>query len=245
MGNRYFALTIFLFLFLISWKAYPQISSRNKNIVRLLCILDGEVIFNPDSSLTVLALEQLDAGNLGFTHQIKPETAFKLYGQPGRNGAYLVYTKNTPDAFASTGRYLKTHIRNYGSDPFLIYKKLYPKDSLIDGTHLKKGQFLPQFPGGNAELNQFISEKLHYPVIARSNFVMGKVIIGFIINESGKISDMTIVKGKDLGGGLGDEALALCKSLPAFYPGTDKGIPVKTFYTIPFNYSLDLVDETP
>ncbi len=245
MGIKFFQLIVFLFLLHLSGNAFSQMASRNKNIVKLLCILDGEIIYDPDSSMTVTALEKLDANNLGFSRQIKPETAIKLYGPRGKNGVYLVYSKNTPEALASNRQFLQAFVHNYGIDPFTSYKKLYPADSIIDGTHLKKGQYLPQYPGGSEELSKFISEKLRYPTLAKSNYVMGKVTIGFMVSETGIISDMRIVSGKDLGGDLVNEALNICKSLPVFYPGTNNGVAAKTYYSIPFSYSLNTGDDIP
>ncbi len=244
MSNRCIQFFVLFSLLQLSSTAFAQMTARDKNIVKMLCVLDGEIIYDPDSSMTVQTLTQLDPHNLGFTTQIKPDKALKLYGNKGRNGVFLMYTKNDPAALSADLDFLRIHVKDFGADPYVQLKSLHRGDSIVDGTHLKKGQALPEYPGGNQALQKFISDGLKYPQLAKENYVMGKVMIGFIVNETGIASDMAIVYGKNLGGGLGDEAMSLCKGLSKFYPGTTNSIPDKTFYFIPITFQLPLPDDS-
>lgn len=93
-----------------------------------------------------------------------------------------------------------------------------------------------EFPGGDRALYKFISDALHYPVIAQENGVQGKVYVKFVVNEQGKVSNGEVLRGVDLS--LDKEALRVINSLPDFKPGKQRGKPVKVFYNAVINFKL-------
>jgi len=101
-----------------------------------------------------------------------------------------------------------------------------------------KGPFIvveqmPQFPG---DLNAYIGRHLTYPEQARANGIEGRVVIEFVVNEDGKVSNTRIVRS--IGGGCDEEALKMVASMPAWKPGKHNGIPVKVFFTLPVKFEL-------
>jgi periplasmic protein TonB len=94
----------------------------------------------------------------------------------------------------------------------------------------------PSFPGGMKEAVKWLQKRLEYPSMAQRMGIEGKVIVQFTVDESGKISDATVVQS--LHKLCDNEALRLVKSMPAWTPGTKNGVPFKTQYTLPVNFVL-------
>lgn len=93
------------------------------------------------------------------------------------------------------------------------------------------------FPGGDLELMKFIGKKIKYPAIARENNIEGRVIVKFVVNEDGSISNAQVLR--DIGGGCGDEALRVIKMMPKWNPGKQRGKPVKVWFTMPVQFKLE------
>ena len=80
---------------------------------------------------------------------------------------------------------------------------------------------MPQFPGGEKAINEFISKTLQYPVIAQENGIQGKVVCSFIINQDGSVTDAEVISGVDPS--LDREALRIVSAMPKWTPGTQRG----------------------
>lgn len=96
---------------------------------------------------------------------------------------------------------------------------------------------MPEFPGGSAELMKYLSKNIKYPDIARENGYEGTVALSFIVDASGNISDVSIIR--DQPGGLGAEAVRVVKSMPPWKPGKQNGKPVKVKYKLPVKFKLN------
>ncbi|MBC7745624.1 MAG: energy transducer TonB [Flavobacterium sp.] len=94
----------------------------------------------------------------------------------------------------------------------------------------------PEFPGGQNAFGKFLGSNIRYPASARENNTQGKVYIGFVVEKSGELTDLKIIKG--IGGGCDEEALRVLQNSPAWKPGTFEGKPVRTSYTFPVTFQL-------
>ena len=94
----------------------------------------------------------------------------------------------------------------------------------------------PEFPGGNAQLAQYLQQNLRYPETARAANLGGRVFIHFLINKQGGIERVEVLKG--LSSELDAEAVRLVEQMPAWYPGKVAGQAVDCFYNLPINFSL-------
>lgn len=95
---------------------------------------------------------------------------------------------------------------------------------------------LPQFPGGEAKLIQFLIENIIYPEDALKDDVKGRVLVNFTVDVDGSIKNAQVVKS--VSKSLDDEALRVVSILPNFEPGLDEnGKPVALVYTLPVNFS--------
>ena len=96
---------------------------------------------------------------------------------------------------------------------------------------------MPQFPGGEKELMNFIGTNLRYPVVAQQNGIQGKIIVRFIVTISGKVENAEVVRGIDPT--IDKEGLRVVNSLPDWIPGEQNEKKVAVYYTLPINFKLD------
>lgn len=94
----------------------------------------------------------------------------------------------------------------------------------------------PEFPGGLEALVEYLSNNLKYPDEARTNGITGKVYLRFTVEKTGTIGDVIILK--DIGGGCGEEAVRVVKSMPKWRPGMQNGKPVRVWYGLPITFNL-------
>ncbi|RUT72947.1 energy transducer TonB [Ancylomarina longa] len=95
---------------------------------------------------------------------------------------------------------------------------------------------MPEFPGGQLELQKWIAKSIKYPVIAQENGITGRVFITFVINKVGSVENVRVVRGVDPS--LDKEAIRVIKTMPKWKPGKQRGKPVKVSYTVPINFQL-------
>lgn len=95
---------------------------------------------------------------------------------------------------------------------------------------------MPEFPGGELALRQWIANNIKYPVIAAENGIQGKVYVQFVVDRDGGISNARIARGVDAS--LDQEALRVVNNLPKWKPGMQRGKPVRVSYTVPINFQL-------
>ena len=96
---------------------------------------------------------------------------------------------------------------------------------------------MPEFPGGDAGLMKYIQNNVKYPPIAKEYNITGKVYVSFIVDKSGSVTDVKIVRGVDKS--LDAEAVRVVKSLPKYKPGKQRGKAVRVMFTIPINFTLN------
>lgn len=95
---------------------------------------------------------------------------------------------------------------------------------------------MPQFPGGDAALMQFLSSHIKYPAVAEENGIQGRVVCTFVVERNGSISDVRVVKSVDPS--LDKEAMRVIKSMPNWIPGKQNGQAVRVKYTVPVTFKL-------
>ena len=97
-------------------------------------------------------------------------------------------------------------------------------------------ELMPEYPGGEEKLYKFIQSHLIYPDSAFHNKVEGRVMISFIVNTDGHLSDIKILKG--VSPDINKEALRLIGLLDKFKPGMQQGKPVAVYFVIPIMFTL-------
>lgn len=100
----------------------------------------------------------------------------------------------------------------------------------------------PSFVGGRDSLETYLKRNLKYPVIAEENEVQGKVIMAFVVEPDGLISDVKVIKSVDPS--LDKEGMRLIQGMPRWNPGRYKGKNVRTKFVLPLNFQLKVISVT-
>ena len=96
---------------------------------------------------------------------------------------------------------------------------------------------MPAFPGPPYALYEFLTRSIQYPKEARDKNIQGRVIVTFVVEKDGSISDARVVKSVDPL--LDTEALRVVNSMHSWTPGKQNGEPVRVKYTVPVSFKLD------
>lgn len=113
--------------------------------------------------------------------------------------------------------------------------------SRADMTPDKNGVYqiceeMPEFPGGEQAMFDFVANNVVYPQEARDKEIEGRVFVRFIVEKDGSVSDVKVAKG--IGGGCDEEAVRVVKAMPKWKPGKQDGKPVRVNFTMPFFFKL-------
>ncbi|WP_375445682.1 energy transducer TonB [uncultured Fibrella sp.] len=106
-----------------------------------------------------------------------------------------------------------------------------------DDTPFLTVEQMPEFPGGQTALRDFLQRTLRYPTAASSAGVSGRVAVTFTVNADGSLTDVQVLKG--LGFGTDEEALRVLKAMPRWKPGRQSGRPVRVRFTLPITFTLE------
>ena len=108
-----------------------------------------------------------------------------------------------------------------------------------------KVEVMPEYPGGMESMMNFMKSNMKYPEIAQENGATGKVIISFVVEKDGKVSEVKAAEFK-ADGEVSDEckkafiaeAERVVASMPNWKPGQHEGENVRVKYTMPFTFRL-------
>ena len=95
---------------------------------------------------------------------------------------------------------------------------------------------MPMYPGGVAALMGYLRDNIKYPTVAAENGVQGRVVVGFVVERDGSITDVNILRGVDPS--LDREAMRVVKSMPRWNPGKQNGSAVRVKYQVPVSFRL-------
>ena len=85
-------------------------------------------------------------------------------------------------------------------------------------------------------VQQDCSNTIQYPVVAEENGVQGRVIVTFVVERDGSITELKVVKSVDPS--LDREAVLVVRSMPKWTPGKQNGEAVRVKYTMPVTFRL-------
>ena len=167
-------------------------------------------------------LSQVDPKRIERMFILKDPTLLASYGEKGKNGVIVILTKeyklNNPEKFKET-----------------INKMMKPVQR-EDGVFIVVEE-MPEFPGKELALREFIAKTIKYPADAMKDSIQGKVFVTFVVKSDGSVGDAKIARG--VHPLLDNEAIRVVNSLPAWKPGKQAGKEVNVAYTVPVRFALD------
>lgn len=180
-----------------------------------------------------------------------PETRFKMINYWNEKGEktvingngfanfknkYYEENGNYKDGFKD-GKWTGNSLKNTFS-----YEEIYANGELVSGVSIEsdgtKNEYTslevkPEPKKGMQHFYDFISKKFSTPDLAYKNKIKGKIILAFVVDKNGEITEIKVVKG--LGYGLDEEAIRVLSSYDKWKPALQKGRRVRCSYTIPIN----------
>ena len=110
------------------------------------------------------------------------------------------------------------------------------KDTTTDDKVYDVCEQMPIFEGGDAALLKYLREDLKYPDKTKDRGVQGRLVIGFIVEEDGSLTDVKVLRPVDID--LDAEVLRLVKGMPKWIPGRHNGQRVRVRYLLPIHICL-------
>ncbi|MBR1557270.1 MAG: energy transducer TonB [Prevotella sp.] len=95
---------------------------------------------------------------------------------------------------------------------------------------------MPEYPGGVMAMMEFLRDNVKYPADAEKQKVQGRVLVSFVVETDGSISDVKVMKA--VFPSLDAEAIRVVKAMPNWTPGKQKGKVVRVHYSLPIVYRL-------
>lgn len=204
---------------------YPA-ADRNSN-------LQGKVyvtfVVEPDGKLSGVTAVR------GPSETLKAEAVRVISNSPkwkpgAQNGKYVRVQYTVPINFT------------LGGEGGSLNKGVPPRPKPPVAKNQKKGDVFvsveksPEFPGGVKAFTTYLEKNVRYPAADRENNMQGKVMVSFVVETDGKLTDVSAVRGPSET--LKEEGVRVIASSPAWKPGIQDGKPVRVQYTVPINFTL-------
>ena len=182
-----------------------------------LLVIDGKVA-------TIEQVKALDKKEIDNISVVKNEETLKVYAKhfeaDTSNGIIFINTKE--------------HVKNGKKEVVEVVVKSKKPEEVEEP--FDKVEEMPEFPGGTPELMKFLQENVKYPEEAMKNGIQGRVLVQFIVEKDGSITELKVVKkANEL---LDGEALRVANAMPKWTPGKQKGEVVRVKFTLPITFRL-------
>ena len=160
----------------------------------------------------------------------------RLWYKSGKLKEDLNYAENVLDG----------NIKTYWENGNLKRDDLFEKGKLLEGKVFNADgiaepyydfEIMPKYPGGLNALSQYLGTHIIYPRKARRKGISGKVILKFVVNESGDIENVEVEKS--VSKEIDAEALRVLKKMPKWEPGMHDGKKAKVYYRQPINFKFE------
>ncbi len=111
------------------------------------------------------------------------------------------------------------------------------EEEIEDDQPFIKVEKMPSFQGGDLnKCRNWVQERVRYPQIAQENGVSGKVVLSFVVEKDGTLTNIEVLQSPDRS--LADEAVRVLKTSPKWEPGQQRNQPVRVKYTLPVDFRI-------
>ncbi|MBG0783410.1 MAG: energy transducer TonB [Bacteroidales bacterium] len=110
------------------------------------------------------------------------------------------------------------------------------EEEVVEAEIFTVVESMPEFPGGQAKMMEFIAQNIKYPAMARESGIQGRVFVNFVVEPDGSVSNVKVLRG--IGGGCDEEAVRVVKSMPNWTPGRQRGKAVRVSFNLPVRFTL-------
>lgn len=118
-------------------------------------------------------------------------------------------------------------------------KNYQPLEGDYEGVvDAERAKYPPEYPGGMEGLKKFLADNINYPSSAEKYGIQGIVVLQFVVEKSGAISNVKVLKSVNKA--LDNEAVRVVKQMKHFVPGYNEDhAPVRVLYTLPVSFKLE------
>ncbi|KAA9325855.1 energy transducer TonB [Hymenobacter busanensis] len=146
------------------------------------------------------------------------------------------------------GRKLHGPERLYNADGKLMRQTVYafgaPKDSSCYDAQGQPiacvgpgySEQMPRYTGEFSDMMRFLGKNIRYPTLAMRRRAQGKVVVGFIVDETGQLRDVRVKQG--VAPDLDAEAVRVIRLMPRWQPAVQQGEPVPVRFAVPVTFTL-------
>lgn len=106
-------------------------------------------------------------------------------------------------------------------------------------TDKMAGGTMPEFPGGQKALDNYVNDHINFPQDAIDKDAQGTVRISFVVDENGRITKAKLMNPERVGNGLDQEALRVVNNMPEWKPATLHGKKVKARLELPISFQVE------
>ena len=125
----------------------------------------------------------------------------------------------------------------FAEDVEIIQQVAVEEETVEDDQPFVKVEQMPSFQGGDLmTFRNWVMSKLRYPQIAQENGITGRVLLMFVIEKDGSLTNIQVIQTPD--SSLSDEAIRVLKTSPKWTPGKQRNQTVRVKYTLPVDFRI-------
>ena len=174
-----------------------------------------------------------------FTGELRKTFTVKNYTAEGTPNPNIDFTIREVEKHGDTMRYTMDPFTISGDKINMLKTELMSEIEVTrvdNDTVYNIVEQMPEFPGKEKAMMEFVSSNIHYPEEAKDKGIEGRVFVGFVVEKDGSVNEVKVLRG--IGGGCDEEAIRVVKAMPKWKPGMQKGKPVRVHYQMPFFFKL-------
>ena len=219
------ALCIILFYIKAGYDAYQAAHAKNENVTEISALNQPK---KKEAKVERKVQVKFTAPVIKKDADVKPEEEMKTQDQIMQTNTAIgaLDVKGNSDQ----GEILKVTQR-VETEPVKAEPKPEVENKVFDVV-----EQMPSFPGGPSALMQYLSSNIKYPVVAQENGVQGRVVVSFVVERDGSITDVQVARSVDPS--LDREAQRVVRNMPRWIPGKQNGQAVRVKYNVPVAFRL-------
>ena len=111
------------------------------------------------------------------------------------------------------------------------------EEEIVEEPIFVVAEKMPSFMGGDlTTFRTWVQQRLKYPAIAQEYGISGQVILEFVVEKDGTLSNIVVLRTPD--NSLSEEAIRVLKTSPKWEPGLQRNKPVRVKYTLPVIFRI-------
>ena len=125
----------------------------------------------------------------------------------------------------------------FAEDVEIIQQVAVEEENIEEDQPFVKVEQMPSFMGGDLmTFRNWVQSKVRYPQIAQENNISGRVLLMFVIERDGTLTNIQVLQTPD--SSLSDEAIRILKTSPKWTPGKQRNQSVRVKYTLPIDFRI-------